>query len=72
MIKRNQPILNVLNAATDGVILFASYFVASWIRFGVMKGHLSLADAWSIHYRELFLIYSLMMVIVFNSGTCQS
>ena len=65
MIKRNQPILNVLNAATDGVILFASYFVASWIRFGVMKGHLSLADAWSIHYREMFLIYSLMMVIVF-------
>ena len=65
MIKKNQPILNILNAAIDWMILYASYFIASWMRFELLKGEMSVAQAWSLPYRQMFLSYSILMVLLF-------
>ncbi len=66
MIKRSQPILNLINALIDGVIMYISYFIASWLRFGVLKASMTLERAWSQKYRSIFLIYSVLAMIIFS------
>ncbi len=65
MIKRNQPILNLINAFIDGLILYLSYFPASWLRFGFLKGSLTLEQVWSERYRLMFFVYSILALVLF-------
>ena len=65
MTKRNQPILNLLSAIVDGVLLYVSYFIASWLRFGVLKADMTLKRVWSAPYRNMFLLYSVLLVALF-------
>ena len=65
MIRRNQPILNAINALIDGLLIYFSYFIAAWARFGILKGNMSVKTVWSAPYSSLFLFYSAMMMIFF-------
>ncbi len=65
MIKRNQPFLNFINALIDGAILYVSYFIASWIRFGVLKGSLTIEQVWAQKYSFKFFTYSVLAVCFF-------
>lgn len=65
MIKRYQSVLNFINALLDGVILYSSYFAASWIRFGVLNAEMDMATVWSAPYANVFLMYSLLAISVF-------
>ncbi|MBR2801290.1 MAG: undecaprenyl-phosphate glucose phosphotransferase [Erysipelotrichaceae bacterium] len=65
MIKRNQPILNLINILLDGVLLYVSYFIASWLRFGVLQTSMSLQRAWLPRYRGMFLVYSALALAIF-------
>ena len=65
MIKQHQKKLNIINQLIDVIIFFLSYLFASFLRFGVGKGELSLAESWNGKYLLFALIYSLLIVFVF-------
>ena len=65
MIKQNQRILNYLNAFTDGLILFISYLIATYIRFYIMYGaHPNLGKVWNSGYFTAAILFAIVEVII--------
>lgn len=64
MIKRNQRTINVLNMISDGIILFAAYYVSLFIRFVLLKGTVSVV-LWRYPYSLTAVMYSLAMVFFY-------
>ena len=67
MIKKNQGILNFLNAFSDAVLILVSYYVSLSIRFDVMNGSKAnpLKDP---RFGIVAVIYSIMVVIVYAAA----
>lgn len=65
MIKKNQGKLNFINYLSDFLVFFTSYFFASYIRFGIYNGELTLEEAWSGRYVFLIFLFSIFMVMMF-------
>lgn len=61
MIKKNQRILNGINAVSDIVLICAAYIISMRLRFDVFGGHDSLALL-SGNMRQIALVFSLMLV----------
>lgn len=67
MVKENQKVLNILNSIVDGLLIFLSYFIATYIRFDLMKGHpWELRLVWSQPYVVTAFFYAVVMVLVFH------
>lgn len=66
MIRRNQSVLNAVNMILDAMLVFASYLLATYIRFDVMYGaEPALQLAWNVVYFRAAALYALVMVAVF-------
>lgn len=66
MISQNQRILNWLNIITDGIILYASYLLATFIRFYIMYGAKpALHVAWNRNYFTAAAVFTIIELIVF-------
>lgn len=66
MISENQRILNWINVITDGIILFASYLIATFIRFYIMYGaRPALQIAWNRSYFTAAAIFAVIELLVF-------
>ena len=64
MIRENQRILNFINALTDGMILFVSYLIATYIRFYIMYGsNPALEIAWNQEYFTAAILFAIVEVI---------
>jgi len=64
LIKKNQRIINLLNALSDALLIFAAYFAAIFVRFGVMNG----ADSVNMLRAPFVMtaaVYSMALVFVF-------
>lgn len=67
MISQNQKILNWINVITDGMILFASYLLATFIRFYLMYGAKpALQRAWNQSYFIAALTFAVIELLVFS------
>lgn len=67
MVKENQKVLNILNSVIDGLLIFISYFIATYIRFVIMKRHpWELRLIWSTEYVSFALLYAIIMVLIFH------
>lgn len=67
MVKQNQKIFNLLNSILDGLLIFASYFLATYIRFDLMKHHpWELRIIWSTEYVAVAALYAFVMVLAFH------
>ena len=67
MIGKNQKILNWLNIITDGLILFGSYLIATFIRFYIMYGATpALGVAWNDSYYLAAATFAVIELIVFT------
>lgn len=64
MHKQNRRIISILNMIIDVMLIFASYYFALYIRFILMKGHVSL-NLWGYPYNILAFIFSLSLVICY-------
>ena len=67
MIKRNQGKINILNMLSDGIILFLSYYVSLFIRFGILDGVISL-ELWRFPYNMIPVLYSIGIVMFYYAG----
>ena len=66
MIRENQKILNMIHAITDGVLLFLSYLIATYIRFYIMYGsNPGLYLVWNREYFTGAIIFALVEIVVF-------
>ncbi len=66
MIRKNQRILQILDAFSDGVLLFLSYLIATYIRFYIMYGaHPALHIAWNREYFAAAIMFAVVEVLVF-------
>lgn len=66
MIRENQKILNVINALTDGMILFISYLISTFIRFYIMYGAKPALDkAWNQNYFTAAILFAAVELIAF-------
>ena len=66
MIRENQRILNLINALTDGMILFVSYLIATFIRFYIMYGAKpNLKIAWNENYFAAATLFAVVEIIFF-------
>ena len=67
MISQNQKILNWINVITDGMILFASYLIATFIRFYIMYGAKpALQIAWNQEYFTAAFVFTAIELLVFS------
>lgn len=67
MIKQNQKLFNICNKIVEILIIFLSYFVATYIRFDVMYGDApALYIAWNSMYITLIGIYAILVVAVYH------
>lgn len=62
--KRNQRIINVLNMISDGVLVFASYYIALFLRFVTFQGYVSI-ELWSKEYVYLVAVFSVILIGVY-------
>lgn len=66
MIKRNQRYFNLLNMLLDGILIYLSYMIATYIRFDVMYGsEPALKLAWNPVYLRVALVYTLIIVFLY-------
>lgn len=66
MVRRNQGTLNLVNMILDAVLIFASYLLATYIRFDVMYGaEPALQLAWNETYFQAAILYALALITVF-------
>ena len=66
MVRRNQGTLNLVNMTLDAVLIFASYLLATYIRFDVMYGaEPALQLAWNETYFQAAILYALALIAVF-------
>ncbi len=66
MIRENQKILNLINALSDGVILFLSYMIATFIRFYMMYGATpKLYKVWNQNYFTAALLFAVVELLAF-------
>lgn len=61
MIKQNQKWLNLMNLLSDAVLTCLSWFIAVWIRFPLMGGHVSV-DFTSRKYILIMIAYCAAIV----------
>lgn len=62
MIRKNQNLLNATNMLLDGILIFASYLAATYIRFDLLYGHTpALELGWD---RPLLLVAGLYSVVI--------
>lgn len=64
VIKKNQSLINVLNALTDVLLILASYFAAIYTRFYLLHGRVSV-DMAQGRYAFIAVAYSVCVVFVF-------
>ncbi len=62
--KRNQRIINILNMISDGVLVFASYYIALFLRFVTFQGHVSI-ELWAKEYVYLVASFSVVLIGVY-------
>ena len=66
MIRRNQRMLNAVNMALDAILIFVSYLVATYIRFGIMYGQKPvLEQGWNLHFLRAAGLYTVALVAAF-------
>ena len=66
MFGSNQKIINQLNVLTDGIILFISYLLATFVRFYIMYGtHPALYRVWNSQYFVAAAAFTLIELVVF-------
>lgn len=64
MIKQNQKWLNLVNLLSDAALTFLSWFIAVWIRFGLMDGQASV-DFTSRRYILIMAAYCVAIVVFY-------
>ena len=64
MIKQNQRVINFLNITSDAFLIFASFYLALYVRFEFLHGHTSL-ELFSARYLLIVAGYSLLVVLVY-------
>lgn len=62
--KRNQRIINILNMISDGVLVFASYYIALFLRFVTFQGYVSI-ELWAKEYVYLVATFSVVLIGVY-------
>lgn len=66
MIRKNQDILNAVNMILDAILIFASYLLATYIRFDIMYGLApALQLAWNPVYFRVAALYTAVLVATF-------
>lgn len=66
MIRKNQRMLNAVNMALDAILIFVSYLVATYIRFGIMYGQKPvLEQGWNLHFLRAAGLYTVALVAAF-------
>ena len=66
MIRKNQRMLNAVNMALDAILIFVSYLVATYIRFGIMYGQKpALEQGWNLHFLRAAGLYTVALVAAF-------
>lgn len=66
MIKRNQKFIRALNYLTDSVLIFASYFLAVYLKYIIIDGRVETWQA-SGKFRTCVIIYSLVIPLAYYS-----
>ncbi|MCM1297067.1 MAG: sugar transferase, partial [Muribaculaceae bacterium] len=64
MIKKNQRIINLLNAASDAFLVFAAYYIALYVRLELLHGWSELG-LFSPKYAAVIAAYSLLVVFIY-------
>lgn len=67
MIKKNQTKLNAINRLTDGVILFCSYVIATYIRFELFEGQLTFEQTIHRPYIIIGFVYAIVGLLLFEA-----
>ncbi len=71
MIRKNQRFINALNIASDAVLVFAAYFMASFVRYelfdGVARIVVGLSDAWVAFIYAAVLVFVYYLAQVYGS-----
>lgn len=66
MIRKNQTTLNAVNMVLDAILIFLSYLLATYIRFGVMYGKKpALWLAWNPLYLKAAALYAVLLVATY-------
>lgn len=66
LIRKNQGTLNAINMVLDGLLIFGSYLIATYIRFDVMYGAApALQLAWNTAYLKVAALYAVVQVAIF-------
>lgn len=66
MVRRNQGTLNAVNMILDAMLIFASYLLATYIRFDFMYGaEPALQLAWNATYFRVAMLYAAALVVAF-------
>lgn len=66
MIRKNQTTLNAVNMVLDAILIFLSYLLATYIRFGVMCGKKpALWLAWNPLYLKAAALYAVLLVATY-------